>query len=70
MTSACYAVKRLAGASDRPGCAVLLCPDTGTVLRGGGLGHLERSCRSAGRSHHAPGHRDYSLGFHLLREVP
>ena len=29
-SSGCYAVKRLAGASVCPGCAVLLCPDTGT----------------------------------------
>lgn len=44
-------------------------PQSGSerVTRGGGLGHFERSCRLAGRSHHAPSQHGYSLGFRLLR---
>jgi formylglycine-generating enzyme required for sulfatase activity len=40
------------------------------VYRGGSWFSSARLCRSASRSHDAPGSRAGYLGFRLLREVP
>ena len=52
--------------TDPQGCAAG--PDR--VIRGGSWYYGARFCRSAFRSHAAPGDRSFTLGFRLLRTAP